>query len=282
MRAIIEAKHVDELRPDDVLWEKISKGLLRNPDQPLKNTDKRMVHIYNMFFVKKDFTFDFRTVKSGEIHLIQTTNVPMLIYEFPSSSLRCRANPNLFRRIFEPYDQMLYHRMVLEPHTAYQISAGTRYILLMVQKTVFETNKRSLEKPGPFSKRNRVFIAPIVRPSVAPVLISRPCTSLATPQPVSIPESPELTTPQILLPDPPRTPELPTPLVQIAHPAVKIPVFQPPVQIPPVPTTPPVQLFLPDPPPVQILLPPVVKTLEPTLTDNSSIDQIMSSVFGDC
>ncbi|GFW73940.1 uncharacterized protein TNCV_49291 [Trichonephila clavipes] len=115
-RAILEAKHVNEFRPDDVLWEKISKGMLRNPDRLLKNTDKRMVYMYNnMFFVKKDFTFGFRTVKSGEIHLIQTTHVPMLIYELPSSSLRCRANPNLFRRSFEPFDQMLYHRMVLEP-----------------------------------------------------------------------------------------------------------------------------------------------------------------------
>ncbi|GFT68196.1 hypothetical protein TNCV_373421 [Trichonephila clavipes] len=103
-RAIMEAKHVNEFMPDDVLWKKISKGLLTNPDRPLENTDKRMVYIYNnMFFVKKDFTFGFRTVKSGEIHLIQTTNVPMLSYEFPSSSLRCRANPNLFRRSFEPY-----------------------------------------------------------------------------------------------------------------------------------------------------------------------------------
>ncbi|GFV78738.1 hypothetical protein TNCV_3168391 [Trichonephila clavipes] len=33
-RAFLEAKHVNEFRPDDVLWEKISKGLLRNPDRP--------------------------------------------------------------------------------------------------------------------------------------------------------------------------------------------------------------------------------------------------------
>ncbi|GFT98853.1 uncharacterized protein TNCV_3792631 [Trichonephila clavipes] len=137
-RAIMEAKHVNEFRPDDVLWEKFSKGLLRNPNRPLKNTVKRMVYIYNnMFFVKKYFNFGFRTVKSGEIHLIQTTNVPMLIYEFPSTSLRCRTNPNLFRRSFEPFDQMLYHRMVLEPHTAYPIPAVTHYILLTVQNTVF-------------------------------------------------------------------------------------------------------------------------------------------------
>ncbi|GFX71832.1 uncharacterized protein TNCV_2010691 [Trichonephila clavipes] len=288
-RAILEAKHVNEFRPDDVLWEKISKGLLRNPDRILKNTDKRMVYIHNMFFVKKDFTFGFRTVKSGEIRLIQMTHVPMLIYEFPSSSLRCRANPNLFRRSFEPFDQMLYLRMVLEPHTAYPIPAGTRYILLTVQKTVFgldiipemilpqlmengfnlgdirqrkrfdqkayklppptpahvpaETNKRPLEQqPAPLSKKKRVVITPVIRPPVSPVLIARPFTALSTPQPILLSDPPsKQTTPQILLPDPPSKQ-----------------------------TTP--QIFLPD--------PPVVETLEPTLMDDSSMDQIMS-VFGD-
>ncbi|GFS75140.1 uncharacterized protein TNCV_1397451 [Trichonephila clavipes] len=95
-----------------------------------------MVYIYNnIFFAKKDFTFGLRTVKSGEIHLIQTTHVPMLIYELPASSLKCRAN--VIRRSFEPHDQMLYHRTILEPHTAYPIPAGTHYIVLTVQKTAF-------------------------------------------------------------------------------------------------------------------------------------------------
>ncbi|GFU55849.1 uncharacterized protein TNCV_2255401 [Trichonephila clavipes] len=123
---------------------------------------------------------------------------------------------------------MLYHRMVLEPHMAYPIPAGTRYILLTVQKTVFgldiipemilpqlmengfnlgdfrkrkrfdqkayelppptpahvpvETNKRPLEQqPGPFSKKKRVFVTPVIRPPVAPVLIVRPFTALSTP-----------------------------------------------------------------------------------------------------
>ncbi|GFW70519.1 uncharacterized protein TNCV_1978571 [Trichonephila clavipes] len=135
-RAIMEAKHVNEFRPNDVMWEKTSKGLLRNPDRLLKNTDTRMVYIYNnLFFAKKDFTFGLRTVTSGEIHLIQTTHVPMLIYELPASSLKCRAN--VIRRSFEPHDQMLYHRTILEPHTAYPIPAGTHYIVLTVQKTAF-------------------------------------------------------------------------------------------------------------------------------------------------
>ncbi|GFT93780.1 uncharacterized protein TNCV_4715711 [Trichonephila clavipes] len=55
----------------------------------------------------------------------------------PASSLKCRAQPNVIRRSFEPYDQMLYHRTILEPHTAYPIPAGTNYIVLTVQKTAF-------------------------------------------------------------------------------------------------------------------------------------------------
>ncbi|GFS84895.1 uncharacterized protein TNCV_528431 [Trichonephila clavipes] len=59
----------------------------------------------------------------------------MLIYELPASSLKCRAH--VIRRSFEPHDQMLYHRTILEPHTAYPIPAGTHYIVLTVQKTAF-------------------------------------------------------------------------------------------------------------------------------------------------
>ncbi|GFU62873.1 uncharacterized protein TNCV_3520101 [Trichonephila clavipes] len=61
----------------------------------------------------------------------------MLIYELPASSLKCRAHPNVIRRSFESHDQMLYHRTILEPHTAYPIPAGTHYIVLTVQKTAF-------------------------------------------------------------------------------------------------------------------------------------------------
>ncbi|GFU01486.1 uncharacterized protein TNCV_4877221 [Trichonephila clavipes] len=59
----------------------------------------------------------------------------MLMYELPASSLNCQAQPNVIRRSFEPHDQMLYHRTILEPHTAYPIPAGTNYIVLTIQKT---------------------------------------------------------------------------------------------------------------------------------------------------
>ncbi|GFU24932.1 hypothetical protein TNCV_339861 [Trichonephila clavipes] len=198
----------------------------------------------------------------------------MLIYEFLSSSVRCRANPNLFRRSFEPFDQMLYHLMVLEPHTAYLIPAGTHYILLTVQKAVFahvhaETNRRPLEEQPVssskrFPNRSRVFITPIIRPSLAPVWTARLSTTLASPLPVIIPD----------LQPPVQIIDLP---VQILHPSVQIPV--PPVQLfLPDPPQPPVQIILPDPP---VQLPPVVDTLEPNLKHDSSIDHIMLSIFGD-
>ncbi|GFU74737.1 hypothetical protein TNCV_2431271 [Trichonephila clavipes] len=133
-----------------------------------------------MFFVKKDFTFGFRTVKSGEIHLIQTTHVPMLIYEFPSSSLRCRANPNLFRRSFEPFDQMLYHRMKKETLRSKGLQATASD---PGSCTCRDKQRPSEQQPGPFSKKKRVFITPVIRPSVAPVLIARPFTALSAPQP---------------------------------------------------------------------------------------------------
>ncbi|GFV38517.1 uncharacterized protein TNCV_3491061 [Trichonephila clavipes] len=268
----------------------------------------------------------------------------MLIYEFPSSSLRCRANPNLFRRSFEPFDQMLYHRMVLEPHTAYPIPAGTRYILLTVQKTMFgldiipemilpqlmengfnlgdfrqrkrfdqkayklppptpahvpaETHKRPLEQqPKPLSKKKRVIITPIIRPSVPSVMIIKPSTALSTPQPILLPDPPVVeTTSQILLPDPPSkqtTSQILLPDPPVVETTSQILLPDPPEQTtsqillpdPPVVETT-SQIFSPDPPEQttsQILLPdpPVVETLEPTLTDDSSINQIMSSVFGD-
>ncbi|GFW67313.1 uncharacterized protein TNCV_2595461 [Trichonephila clavipes] len=162
-----------------------------------------------------------------------------------------------------------------------------------------ETHKRPLEQqPKPLSKKKRVIITPIIRPSVPSVRIIKPSTALSTPQPVSIPDpSPEQTTSQILLPDPPVVEttsqiHLPDPLEQTTSQILlpDPPSNQTTSQIllpdPPVVETT-SEIHLPDPPSnqttSQIYLPDpnVVEALEPTLTDDSSIDQIMSSVFGD-
>ncbi|GFT39734.1 uncharacterized protein TNCV_4869241 [Trichonephila clavipes] len=147
----MEAKHVNEFRPNDVMWEKTSKGLLRNPDRLLKNTDKRMVYIYNnIFFAKKDFTFGLRTVKSGEIHLIQTTHVPMLIYEFPASSLKCRAQPNLIQKGFHVAD---FRKMKNFNQTPYKLPPPTPIHV--------PAEKRPLEEKA--LPKKRVRITPVMR-----------------------------------------------------------------------------------------------------------------------
>ncbi|GFU55676.1 uncharacterized protein TNCV_1649851 [Trichonephila clavipes] len=264
-RAVMEAKHVNEFRPNDVMWEKTSKGLLRNPHRLLKNTDTRMVNIYNnIFFAKKDFTFGLRTVKSGEIHLIQTMHVPMLIYELPASSLKCRAHPNVIRRSFEPHDQMLYHRTILEPHTAYPIPAGTHYIVLKVQKTAFGLNiipesllPQLIQKGfhvGDFRKMKKFNQTPYKLPPPTPIHVpaeKRPLEEKALPKkrvritpvmrrvsrrserpmaPVPIPQSP-VPIPDVLEPVP--IPDVPPSPVHIPQPPVHIlDVLEPPVQIP--------------------------------------------------
>ncbi|GFT55802.1 uncharacterized protein TNCV_4521941 [Trichonephila clavipes] len=244
-RAVMEAKHVNEFRPNDVMWEKTSKDLLTKPDRLLKNTDKRMFYIYNnIFFAKKDFTFGLRTVKSGEIHLIQTTHVPMLIYELPASSLKCRVQPNVIRRSFEPHDQMLYHRTILEPHTAYPIPAGTNYFMLTVQKIAFGLDivpesllPQLIQKGfhvGDFRKMKKFNQTPYKLPPPTPIHVpaeKRPLEEKSLP--FSKKRSKVRITP--VMRHVSRRSELPMAPVQIPQPPVQIPVSQvpePPVQIP--------------------------------------------------
>ncbi|GFT18430.1 uncharacterized protein TNCV_4059341 [Trichonephila clavipes] len=270
-RAAMKAKHANEFRPNDVMWEKTSKGLLRNADRLLKNTDKRMVYIYNnIIFAKKDFTFGLRTVKSGEIHLIQTSHVPLLIYELPASSLKCRAQRNVIRRSFEPYDQMLYHRTILEPHTAYPILAGTNYIVLMVQKAAFGLDiipesllSQLIQKGfhvGDFRKMKKFDQTPYKLPPPTPIHVPAERRPL---EEKSLPFSKKRFKVRItnVMRRVSRRLELPMAPVQIPHvlEPVQIPqVPQPPVQIPDV--LEPVQIALVPQSPVQI---PVSHVLEP-------------------
>ncbi|GFT15482.1 uncharacterized protein TNCV_3264921 [Trichonephila clavipes] len=180
------------------------------------------------------------------------------------------------RRSFEPFDQMLFHRMVLEPHMVYPIPAGIHYILLLVQKTVFGLdiipesilhqlmengfNVRDFRKMKRYDQKAHKLPPPI--PAHVPAETNkRPLVEqfgATSPQPVIIPEFPEqipatppvqiLATPTVQIPATlpvqiPATTELTTSLVQIPDPPVQIPVFQPPGQKPHVPTTPPVQMF---------------------------------------
>ncbi|GFW95386.1 uncharacterized protein TNCV_2971081 [Trichonephila clavipes] len=237
-----------------------------------------MVYNYNnIFFVKKDFTFGLRTVKSGEIHLIQTTHVPMLIYELPASSLKCQAQPNVIRRSFEPYDQMLYHRAILEPHMAYPIPAGTNYIVLTVQKKSFgfDIILQSLLPQliqnrfhvGDFRKMKRFDHTPYKLPPPTPIHVpaeKRPLEEKYLP--FSKKRSKVRITPFMRRVS--RQPELPMATVQIPHVLEPVQIPEPPVKIPQVPQ-PPVQIsdflepvHIPDVPQSSVQIP-VSHVLEP-------------------
>ncbi|GFX70226.1 uncharacterized protein TNCV_4616631 [Trichonephila clavipes] len=199
------------------------------------------LHLQQHIFAKKDFTFGLRTVKSGEIHLIQTTHVPMLIYELPASSLKCRAHPNVIRRSFEPHDQMLYHRTILEPHTAYPIPAGTHYIVLTVQKTAFGLDiipesllPQLIQKGfhvGDFRKMKKFNQTPYKLPPPTPIHVpaeKRPLEEKALPKKRVRPVMRRVSIRS----------ERPMALVQIPQPPVQIPDVLEPVQIPLVPPSP--------------------------------------------
>ncbi|GFT53327.1 hypothetical protein TNCV_2431791 [Trichonephila clavipes] len=157
---------------------------------------------------------------------------------------------------------MLYHRMVLEPHTAYPDRLEPVTFLLTVQKTVFEppeltTPKILLPDPPPelTTSQNFYQIHHLSRQHLRSFyqihLWSRQHSQILFPDPPS-----KQTTPQILLPDPPVVE------TTFSDPFPRSTIYADNTSDP-----------LPD--------PPVVETLEPTLTDDSSMDQIMSSVIGD-
>ncbi|GFX02429.1 uncharacterized protein TNCV_2285951 [Trichonephila clavipes] len=214
----------------------------------------------------------------------------MLIYELPASSLKCGAQPNVIRRSFEPHDQMLYHRTILEPHTAYQIPAGTHYIVLTVQKTAFGLDIISesllpqlIQKGfhlGDFRKMKKFNQTPYKLPPPTPIHVpaeKRPLEEKA------LPKKRVRITPVMRRVS--RRSEIPMAPVQLQQPPVQIPdvlelvqipdVPQSPVQIPlvpqspvPIPDVPPSPVHIPQ-PPVQI--PDVLETVQIPLVPQSPV-----------
>ncbi|GFU39898.1 uncharacterized protein TNCV_152361 [Trichonephila clavipes] len=183
----------------------------------------------------------------------------MLIYELPASSLKCRAH--VIRRSFEPHDQMLYHRTILEPHTAYPIPAGTHYIVLTVQKTAFGLDiipesllPQLIQKGfhvGDFRKMKKFNQTPYKLPPPTPIHVpaeKRPLEEKALPKkrvrPVMRRVSRRSERPMAPVPIPVPCPVLePVPIpdvppVHIPQPPVQIPDVLEPVQIPDVPQSP--------------------------------------------
>ncbi|GFV10560.1 uncharacterized protein TNCV_4042811 [Trichonephila clavipes] len=206
-------------------------------------------------------------------------HVPMLIYELRASSLKCQAQPNVIRRSFEPYDQMLYHQTIMELHTAYPIPAGTNYIVLTVQNSLWFGNYPRIPSPQliqkefhveDFRKMKKFDQTPYKLPPPIPIHAPAEKRSLEEKSlPFSKKRSKVRITPVVR--SVPRRPELPITIGQIQP--VQIPHVPEPVQIPLVPELsvqiplvpePPVQIPLAPEPPVQIPEPnPPVKIPEP-------------------
>ncbi|GFT76319.1 uncharacterized protein TNCV_564751 [Trichonephila clavipes] len=196
---------------------------------------------------------------------------PMLMYELPASSLKCRAQPNVIRRSFQPHDQMLYHRTILEPHTAYPIPARTHYIVLTVQKSTFGLDiipesllPQLIQKGfhvGDFRKMKKFNQTPYKLPPHTPIHVpaeKRPLEEKALPKkrvritrvmrrvskrseipmaPVQIPQPP-VQIPDDLEPVPIPDVLEPVPIPDVPPPPVHIPDVLEPVQIPLVPQSP--------------------------------------------
>ncbi|GFW07410.1 uncharacterized protein TNCV_865821 [Trichonephila clavipes] len=171
--------------------------------------------------------------------------------------------------------------MNFEPHTAYLIFAGTNYIVLTVQKTAFgldiipESLLPQLIQKGfhveDFRKMKKFDQTPYKLPPSAPGHVpaeKRPLEEKSLPVykrrfKVRITSIIRLVSrrPELSMAAPPVSEP-----IQISDPHVP----EPPVQIPEPP------LHVPE--PVQI---PELDTLEPTLTDATWLDQLISFVFGE-
>ncbi|GFV63790.1 uncharacterized protein TNCV_2977241 [Trichonephila clavipes] len=186
---------------------------------------------------------------------------------------------------------MLYHRTILEPHTAYPIPAGANYIVLTVQKTTFGLDiipesllLQLIQKGfhvGDFRKMKNFDQTPYKRPPPTPIHVpaeKRPLEEISLPfskkrskmriTPVMrrVSRRPELPMAPVQIPQVPQppvqVPQVPQPPVQIPDVSepVQIPVSQvpqPPVQIPDVPESVQFPVSLVPQPPVQIPVSPV-------------------------
>ncbi|GFT40538.1 uncharacterized protein TNCV_2092591 [Trichonephila clavipes] len=238
----MEAKHVNAFRPNDVMWGKnIQRPVEKSRQTAQKYRHENGLHLQQPIFCQKRF---YLWLANGDIRrdsLDSNDACTHVDYELPASSLKCRAHPNVIRRSFEPHDQMLYHRTILEPHMAYPIPAGTHYIVLTVQKTAFGLDiipesllPQLIQKGfhvGDFRKMKKFNQTPYKLPPPTPIHVpaeKRPLEEKALPkkrvQPVPIPDVP-----------PVHIPQTPVQIPDVLEPPVPIPDVLEPVPIPDVP-----------------------------------------------
>lgn len=145
-RSVKESKQVGFFEPDRVSFGKVCKKLKANPTSEKKTSNQRMnFKLDNVLLVKQYFSFGFWTVAASEGHVFQTTDAPMLVYQFDEGTLKCKPRPSTVRRSFVEQDQCHYKRFVLRPDSVYVVPPGVSYLVLTVQKTLFSVDVMAWE-----------------------------------------------------------------------------------------------------------------------------------------
>ncbi|GIY84313.1 uncharacterized protein CDAR_450481 [Caerostris darwini] len=117
------------------------------PVQPKENTDVPLAYRVDthVFLVKAYFTFGVRTVAANTSHIIQTSVVGMLFYRVPEGFYADNVPKGSF---FFYEDQFMYEKFVLQPHSAYCVPSGTRYLIMTCQKTLFSLHVVAADAPN--------------------------------------------------------------------------------------------------------------------------------------
>ncbi|GIX87917.1 uncharacterized protein CEXT_768111 [Caerostris extrusa] len=124
-RTTKEASVQSEFEPEKIYFNK----RYSKPVHTKENTDVRLEYRMdtNTFLVKAYSTFGVRTVVANTSHIIQTTVAAMWFYRVPEGFY---ANEDVPEGSFLHKDQFMYEKFVLQPHSAYCVPSGTRYVTM--------------------------------------------------------------------------------------------------------------------------------------------------------
>jgi hypothetical protein len=165
LRTVKSAKKVNLPSSNKISWDRVQMRLANQIGGEKKNCDSRSSYRIgtNRFLVKKYFTFGERSVPSDRVHLVETTEAPMLVY-------RSKQNAISSDRKFCALEQKLYERYVLQPSTTYLFPEHTTYLLIAVQPSFFSLHVtfKGTNAEGSYPFREKYYLDDPTRLVVAP------------------------------------------------------------------------------------------------------------------
>jgi len=188
---LYQSQKCDNYQVKRTHWDKIQKRLYHEPDRRLKNANVRMFYRVGeaIFLVKFGFTFGHTIVAEGTAHVYQMSKTSMLLYHLPQSFGNNEFPPCLTEGNFTRLDECYYKVYVLQPLKTYVVPAGTRYLILAVQKTLFSVNVVSEAFPTQNYLLFNENVSP--KPESHEIRPGQEVTSSRLPQTLSPPLTPE-------------------------------------------------------------------------------------------